>query len=142
MIRLSKRADYGFMAMRHLCLAPEGQYWSARELADTFCVPPALMAKLLQRLARKGLLASHHGKMGGYQIARPASEITLWEVIEAIEGPPRLDGCVHSSADGCPRPETCSGQRPLAAVQKKMAEWLGRTTLRDLASPDRGGVAR
>jgi Rrf2 family protein len=142
MIRLSKQADYGFLAMRHLCLSPEGQFWSAREIADRFGIPPALMAKLLQRLARKGLLFSHHGKRGGYQIARPASKITLWEVIEAIEGPPRLEGCVHTSGDGCPRPDACSGQRPLAAMHRKITEWLGSTTLSDLTDTGGGRYGR
>jgi Rrf2 family protein len=131
-IRLSKRTDYGLMAIRHLALLPGGGYRSAREIATEYRIPPALMAKLLQRLARCGLVSSHHGTKGGYQIARPASQITLWEVIEAIEGPVGLTECLHSSKGDCPQRETCTVQRPLQAVQRKIAEILGRTTLGDL----------
>ena len=133
MIRLSKRTDYGFLAIQLLMTAPRGEYTSAREIAARYDIPPALMAKLLQRLARKGLVASHHGIKGGYQIVRPASEITLWEVIEALEGPIAAPDCRHTSPEECRGAVSCDGRRPVRAVQRKIAEVLGRTTLRDLA---------
>jgi Rrf2 family protein len=132
-IRLSKRTDYGFLAIQHLMMAPTGEYRSAREIAARHNIPPALMAKLLQRLARKGLVASHHGIKGGYQIARPASEINLRQIIEALEGPVTIVDCRHASSEECRRAGTCDGCRPGRAVQKKIAEVLERTTLRDLA---------
>ena len=133
MIRLSKRTDYGFLAIQHLMLTPRGEYRSAREIAARHNIPPALMAKLLQRLARKGLVASHHGIKGGYRIARPASDITLWEIIEALEGPLGAADCCHASLEECLVAGSCDGRRPGRAVQKKIVEVLGRTTLRDLA---------
>ena len=139
MIRLSKRTDYGFLAIQHLLTAPRGEYRSAREIAATYDIPPALMAKLLQRLARKGLVASHHGIKGGYQIVREASEITLWEFIEALEGPLGAPDCRHPSAEECRKAGSCAGRRPVRAVQKKIAEVLGRTTLRDLAKLEGAG---
>jgi Rrf2 family protein len=132
MIRLSRRTDYGFLAIQHLCAAPPGAYRSAREIAARYSVPPAVMAKLLQRLARKGLVASHHGIKGGYQIARRPADITLWEIIEAIEGPVR-SRCPHDSPSQCRRAGWCDRRRPVLEVQKRIAEVLGRTTLHDLA---------
>lgn len=120
------------MAIRRLAVMPGGCYLSAREIAEEHRIPPALMAKLLQRLARKGLVSSHHGTKGGYQIARPASSITLWDVIEAIEGPMCFIECLDPSKGGCPQLPSCTVQRPLLLVQKKIAEVLGRTTLGDL----------
>lgn len=131
MIRLTKRTDYAFLAIQHLLTAPSGEYLSAREIATRHKIPPALMAKLMQRLARKGLVTSHHGIKGGYQIARPASEITLWEIIEALEGPLRPT-CDHATSADCVESGTCDGRRPVRAVQRKIAEILGRTTLHDL----------
>jgi Rrf2 family protein len=131
-IRLSKRTDYGFLAIEHLMAAPRGEYRSAREIAARHNIPPALMAKLLQRLAQKGLVASHHGIKGGYQIARPASEITVWEILEALEGPIRLGDCRHASIVECRAAGRCDGRRPGRAVQRKVAEILARTTLVDL----------
>ena len=132
MIRLSKQTDYGLRAIRHLAMAPPGEFRSARQIAARYGFPPAFMAKLLQRLARKGLVSSQHGTKGGYQIARPASEITLRAVIEAIEGPSDTDECRHAPAESCPGPEGCASHRPVAAVHRKIAEVLERTTLGDL----------
>jgi Rrf2 family protein len=132
LIRLTKQTDYGLRAIRHLAAVPPGEYRSARQIARRFGIPPALTAKLLQRLARKGLVASHHGTKGGYQIARPATAITLREVIEAIEGPSDPGDCRHPPGEPCPGPDACSGRRPAAAVSRKIAEMLERTTIGEL----------
>src|SRR5262247_3952161 len=108
MLRLSKSADYGLMAMRRLALLPRGACRSAREIAEEHRIPPALMAKLLQRLARKGLVASLHGIHGGYRIARPASQISLREVIEAIEGPMALIECDDPCKGDCAQESACT----------------------------------
>ncbi len=133
MIRFSRRTDYGFMAIRHLALQPAGSYCCAREIARKHGIPQALTAKLLQRLARRGLIASHHGTKGGYQIARPASQITLREVVEAIEGPCGLTDCLTSNHDNCPHQGTCTVQEPLSFVHQQIAAILEGTTLESLS---------
>lgn len=132
MIRLSKQTDYGFLALAHLAAQPNGACCCAREIAATYGIPPALMAKLLQRLVRRGLLASHHGARGGYQIARPAAQITLREVIEAIEGPMALTECGAPGGHVCAQSGACSVAGPLQTVQKKIVDLLAATTLHDL----------
>jgi len=132
MLRLSKSADYGLMAMRRLALLPRGACRSAREIASEHRIPPALMAKLLQRLARNGLVASHHGTKGGYRIARPASRISLREVIEAIEGPMAMLECLDPCKGECAQEGTCTVRAPLHRVQRRIVEELGRTTIGDL----------
>ena len=132
MLRLSKSADYGLMAMRRLALLPRGACRSAREIASEHRIPPALMAKLLQRLARNGLVASHHGTKGGYRIARPASRISLREVIEAIEGPMAMLECLDPCKGECAQEGTCTVRSPLHRVQRRIVEELGRTTIGDL----------
>lgn len=132
MIRLSKRTDYGLMAIRRLSSIPAGSFLSAREIAAQYSIPQALMAKLLQRLTRSGLVASHHGTKGGYQITRPASEISLWEIIEAIEGPICFTECLDPVKGDCPQGTTCTVQRPLLAVHRRITRVLEDTMLRDL----------
>ncbi len=122
------------MAIRRLASVPGGAYLSAREIAEEHRIPPALMAKLLQRLVRRGLVLSHHGTKGGYQIARPAASITLWDVIEAIEGPVCFIECLDPSKLACPQQPSCTVRSPLLLVQQKIAEMLGRTTLGDLVA--------
>ncbi len=132
MIRLSKRADYGLIAVRHLGLLTDGTCRSAREIAEEYSIPPALMAKLLQRLARVGLIASLHGTKGGYQLARPISQITVRDVIEAIEGPVVLLECLDERKGECPQLCTCPVERPLRVVQDRIAEVLGNTMMSEL----------
>jgi len=132
MIRISKRTDYGLLAMRHLAMLPDGACRSAREIAAEHRIPPALMAKLLQKMARRGLVASHHGTKGGYQIARPAMSISLWDVIEAIEGPVCFVECLDPTKAECPQLSTCTVKSPLLVVRHKIADLLGRTMVGDL----------
>ena len=74
MLRLSKKTDYALMAMKHLALLGDRGSSSAREIAEQYDIPVELMAKVLQRLARKGLLSSHQGTRGGYELARPVGD--------------------------------------------------------------------
>src|SRR5258705_5350372 len=87
MLRLSKKADDALTAMKHV--APRGDRGSssAREIAGLYDIPIELMAKVLQRLVRRGLLASYQGTRGGYQLARVPTQISFADVIQAIEGP-------------------------------------------------------
>jgi Rrf2 family protein len=132
MFRLSKRTDYGLMAIRCLALLPRGACRSARDIAHEHRIPPALMAKLLQSLARRGLVTSHHGTKGGYRIARPARSISLRDVIEAIEGPTAVMGCLDPCAADCPQDGTCTIKGPLHQVQRRIVEVLVRTRVSDL----------
>jgi len=77
MLRLSKKADYALMAMKHLAIKPDLSSTSAREIAEQYDIPIELMAKVLQRLARSGLLTSHQGTRGGYTLARPVAAISV-----------------------------------------------------------------
>jgi Rrf2 family protein len=129
MFRLSKRADYGLIAMKHLTLHRE-HACSAPEIARTYNIPAELMAKVLQKLVRKGLLASQAGPNGGYALARAAEEISVIEVLEALEGPIRLTPC---EADDCEQLELCSIRDPLRGVKKRMVSVLVDTTIHELA---------
>lgn len=120
------------MAMRRLALLPRGAFRSAREIAEEHRIPPALMAKLMQRLARKGLVAAHHGTKGGYRIARPASKISVRDVIEAIEGPVVMLECCDPCKDGCLQETGCTVRAPLYRVQQRIVAELSRTTVGDL----------
>src|SRR5438128_4159464 len=93
MLRLSKKADYALIAMKHLAVRGDRASSSAREIAEQFDIPIELMAKVLQRLVRRGLLASHQGTRGGYQLARGPSDISVADVIQAIEGPVTVTAC-------------------------------------------------
>jgi Rrf2 family protein len=85
MLRMTKQTDYGIVLMTHLAQAASGQF-SAPELAEALRIPPPMVSKILKLLARDGLLVSHRGVRGGYALARPAAEISVAQVIGALEG--------------------------------------------------------
>src|SRR5512146_667788 len=128
MLKLTKKSDYGLIAMKHL--AESSGSCSAKDLADAHAIPPELLAKILQRLVKAGLLASHHGTNGGYVLARDAGAISAFQVIQAIEGPLFITSCV--STRGCGRTERCTVREPLQKVRLGIEEVLSRLTISDL----------
>jgi len=127
MLRLSKKADYALMAMKHLAdHADEGtRSASAKDVADAYGIPPEALAKILQRLAKAGLLQSQHGTNGGYTLARSAHTISAFEVIEAIDGPLFITSCVTVRGQ-CGQSNRCNIREPLRKVNDSIEEVLKR----------------
>src|SRR5207248_1125417 len=136
MLRLSKKADYALMAMKHLALRGDRSSHataSAREIAELYDIPIELMAKVLQRLVRRGLLASHQGTRGGYQLVRRPAQISVADVIQAIDGPVTVTAC--STEDGrCDQFAKCNVRDPLWRVRERILSALGDCTIAELAS--------
>lgn len=86
MLRLSQAGDYAIRGVMHLVSYPPGEIVLVREVAERCDIPRAFLAKIFQTLARSGVLKSHQGSGGGFSLARPPEEISLLEVVEAIEG--------------------------------------------------------
>ena len=128
MLRLSKKADYALMAMKHLALRGDRGSSSAREIAEQYDIPIELMAKVLQRLVRRGLLASHQGTRGGYQLARLPAQISVADVIQAIDGPVTVTAC--STDDGALR-AVREVQRARSAVAGARADSGGARRVHD-----------
>jgi Rrf2 family protein len=105
---------------------------SAKDIAQAYHIPPPLLAKILQTLARTGLLVSHAGTNGGYALARPAAEISAFEVIRAIDGPLFITSCItiHGS---CDLVGTCTIKEPLRKVNDSIKDLLNGITISDLA---------
>lgn len=133
MLKLTKKADYGLIALRHLASARRAA--SAKDIADTYGIPLPLLAKILQKLARQGLLVSEQGTHGGYRLARHASDITTLEVIRAIDGPILLTQCFteHAHCDQSPR---CPVREPLRKVHEGILRLLSSITISDLSDDE------
>lgn len=128
MMRLSKKADYGLMAMKHLAEHPHQAAYSAKELSAAYHIPAELLAKILQRLVKAGLLHSQHGTNGGYNLARDAGKISAYEVIRAIDGPLFITSCVTVRGD-CDQSDLCTIKEPLRRVNESIEEVLRSITL-------------
>src|SRR5258705_2964429 len=133
MLRLSKKADYALIAMKHLALRGDRGSSSAREIAELYAIPIELMAKVLQRLVRRGLLASHQGTRGGYQLARVPSQISVADVIQAIEGPVTVTACTTDEGQ-CEQFAKCNVRDPLWRGRGRILSALGECTIAELAA--------
>ena len=133
MLRLSKKADYALMAMKHLAQNSSASSTSAREIAEQYDIPIELMAKVLQRLVRIGLLASTQGTRGGYTLGRPPASISVADVIEAIDGPFTVTACSTEKND-CEQYSKCSVRDPLWQIRERIAAALGTVTLAEIAA--------
>lgn len=125
MLKLTKKADYALMAMKHLAEHPSAASRSAKDVADAYGIPPEALAKILQRLAKAGLLLSQHGTNGGYTLARAAHTISAFEVIRAIDGPLFITSCVTVRGE-CGQSDRCNIREPLRKVNESIEAVLKR----------------
>jgi Rrf2 family protein len=147
MLRLTKKADYALMALKFLAEQPgasaqtpaerSASAQSAKDIAQAYHIPSPLLAKILQTLAKGGLLISHAGTNGGYALARPASTISAFEVIRAIDGPLFITSCItiHGS---CDLSGHCTIKEPLRKVNDSIKDLLSNITISDLIEPADG----
>jgi Rrf2 family protein len=134
MLRFTKRADYGLMAIHYIALKDALGAVSAKRIAEEFAIPPELMAKILQRLAKQGLIVSTNGPKGGYALAHRPTEITVGQVIRALEGPINIVSCLED--DACPQMERCNLRRPVHKIQAAISQVLDTMSLAELTSAD------
>ena len=133
MLRLSKKADYALIAMKHLAIRTDAASISAREIAEQYDIPIELMAKVLQRLARRGLLTSHQGTRGGYRLARPSTVISVADIIQAIDGPLTVTAC-STEAENCDQYNKCSVRDPLWRIKDRILSALATCSLQEIST--------
>lgn len=146
MLKFSKKADYGLMALQYIASVQFGDVTRARivntkEIAEEHNIPVELLAKVLQTLAKNGIVESQNGPKGGYLLARKAGAITIAQVLEAIEGPLGITDCYHEEKDAsscsCLQYEHCNIRTPLRKVQDSIYQLLNSMTVEDMMG---GGI--
>lgn len=130
MLKLTKKADYGLIALRHLALNHTGA--SAKEIAANYGIPLPLLAKVLQKLARGGLLVAAQGTNGGYRLARDAREINALEVVRTLDGPLILTSCFTQQGH-CYQSGTCSVREPLRKIHEGILQLLENISIAEIA---------
>jgi Rrf2 family protein len=140
MLRLSKKADYALMAMKHLALRPDtGNSSSAREMAEAYGIPLELLAKVLQRLVRSRLLLSVQGTRGGYRLGRSPLAITVADVIQAVDGPVTVTACSPED-HRCDQYSHCNIRDPLWKIRSRILDALNTVSLAELAADNDVGA--
>ena len=143
MIKLSKLTDYGIVLLTYIARDRQRVLHTARDLAEQAQVPLPTVSKVLKLLLAADLLESHRGVKGGYSLSRAPEEITVAEIISALEGPFGMTECTveHTGRTRQPRSSACDLQ-PHCPVSRKwwvishaVRDALERVTLADLVSP-------
>lgn len=129
---ISKKGDYAVRGMVYLASQPPGRVVLLSEIARAMDVPPLFLAKIFQQFGKLGLVRSFRGSGGGFLLGRPPEEITLCEIVEAVEGPIMPNRCVMSSGT-CSRDKVCTVHPVWKKIQADVRETLGAVTLKDLS---------
>jgi Rrf2 family protein len=141
MLRLTKKADYSLIALKHFAarrrayeeghVSTGSSALSAKEVSDTCGIPLPLLSKLLQKLGKTGFLIAEYGTNGGYRLARDPRQISALEVIRAIDGPVVLANCFTSEAF-CGHSGRCTVKRPLRRIQEGILRLLDSVSIEDM----------
>jgi len=132
-MQITRQADYALRAMLYLSRLETNIRAATSQIADEQQIPPSFLAKIISQLSIAGLISTSRGARGGVSLARPAEEITLLDVVEAIDGPISLNVCSHS-AGVCPFGEDCPIQPIWSDAQIELVNRLKSTTFGQLVS--------
>lgn len=138
MLKLTRKADYGLISLKHMAMKNGSA--SAREIADTYGIPLPLLAKILQKLAKAGFVRSEHGAAGGYRLRRDAREMTVFDVIQSIDGPIFLTSCVTHGLE-CGVAERCNVREPLRKLHEGIQQLLENMTIAEMCKDEDGSAA-
>lgn len=132
MIRLTKLTDYGIVLMTHL-VQHDGRSWVAADLAEETHLPGPTVSKILKLLVRGGLLQSRRGVKGGYLLAKKAAEISVVDVIGALDGPVALTECSDETTEECCYEAVCRVRTHWLQINRVVCEALSSITLEQMA---------
>ena len=135
MLRFTKRVDYGLMAIHYIAINEDSRAVSVKRIAEEFSMPPELLAKILQRLSKERLIVSQNGPKGGYVLARHPMEITVGQVVRALEGPINIVECLDEDSN-CPQMARCNLRRPVQKIQAAFSQLLDTMSLAELVGND------
>jgi len=132
MFKLSKKTEYGILALQHMAAMDNGRVATVKEMSESYNIPQSLLAKICQQLAKSSIINSVQGSRGGYALGKPATAISLAEIMEAIEGPIHIVDC-NFEAHNCGRDDDCTLKTGLNSIEAQMASFLNKITLQDFA---------
>ena len=137
MIRITRQTDYGIALMARMASCPQFETHNARDLAKEFRLPLPMVSKTLKLLSKNGLLTSQRGSKGGYFLAKNPEEITVLEIISALDGPIALTDCSFEDFGNCKQEPVCPVSRPWQKINQVLREALGKMNLAEmtLATP-------
>ena len=133
MLQLSKKVEYGLIALRHMAMKPMGNVVTTKELSKEYDLTDELVAKILQKLARAGVVRSLQGVKGGYTLASRPEQLKVSSVIRIIEdAKPMVAECYTDGPDSCSLFYNCTIRRPLGKLQRNLNILFDRMTVQEI----------
>jgi Rrf2 family protein len=132
-MQITRMADYATRVLIHLAALPAGSRANRVTLAKLADVPMEFLGKVLQALTRARLICSHRGVNGGFELARASSDISMLDILEAIEGPVTLNTCL-AHANACPRQWWCAAHEVWSEAQEALKKVLSAAKVDQLAA--------
>ncbi len=128
----SRSAEYAICAVVHMATIPDGEYALVKNIAAQGAIPEHFLAKILQALARDGFLQSTKGPHGGFRLRRPPAEISMLQIVEAVDGAGRYDRCIGGGEE-CNDRAPCGMHDSWKTLRSAIIRYLEGTTVADLA---------
>lgn len=139
MLRINRQTDYAVRVVLALAKRGEQARLSSTEIQQEMLIPKAFMTRIVAQLSRQGLISTFPGRDGGLMLPRPASQITLKDVVEAFEGPILLSACLQvKGEDDCPFQANCPVRSKWGRVQVAMLREMASITFEDLVKESLG----
>ena len=139
MLKINRQTDYAVRVVLALAKYGEGTRLSSAVIQQEMLIPKAFMSRIVAQLARDGLVNTYAGRDGGLMLPRPASQITLKDVVEAFEGPILLSECMQAKGeDDCPFRSNCPVRSKWGRVQVAMMREMASITFEDLVKEAAG----
>jgi len=135
MIRLSKLADYGIVLTTHLAASAPGKIHAAKDLARATAIPLPTVSKVMKALAHASIVTSHRGADGGFTLARPATDITVADLIAALDGPIAMTDCLSDDHDACGIVSSCGVRGHWDRISRAIHDALDGLTVAEMAKP-------
>lgn len=132
-MKLSRESRYGLRGLAYLARKPAGTILQAAELAEAADLPPVFLSKIFRKLTRHGILRSYRGRVRGYALARSPRDISVRQVLEAIEGPDLFQRCVFWS-DACSDDNPCLLHDTWRTVRPMVADLMERVSIQEIAT--------
>jgi Rrf2 family protein len=133
MFKLSKKVEYGLIAVKHMAMGGENTPVSAKEISDKYKIPYDLLSKILQKLKKEEILASVQGTRGGYTLTQKPDKLSLATIFNAIEGSTYILDCgQHDDPESCTIYETCILSSPLKKIQRQINSYFNSTMLSEI----------
>lgn len=132
MLRLSKKVEYGLLAVSHIASRKDGDVLTAKEISVKYDIPLELLSKILQKLAKEKIVTSFQGMRGGYKLVGNPSDLKILQIINAIEGQKGLTECSQADSVKCQQYSTCTIRNPIKKLQYSIDEMFNNMTLSEI----------